>query len=295
MLFYAMSKRKRISFLLVFGFLLIIFVEAAFLDFRSVSFFIKDKECIFQPDGYKKWDCLGSYFEKLVYKTSTAEAMAEAIKLKEERVVADCHLFGHVIGETALEKQNFDAGEAFSSCVHGCSDGCFHGVMERYVRNEADPYSVVSKMQDMCDSIGTDWLRKRQCYHGVGHGLLAHGYLSFPEALEACGVFGPEWAPQCRGGAVMENMDQYLLLDINEDDFRGVIPKICGQIQSTKSGFIGDCLDSVALGFLYYTGYDLRRSEDLCEEFPNPSHVEICKGSIMSNVFRERPSGLKGF
>jgi len=295
MLFHVMSKRKCISLVLVFGLLMIIFVEAAFLDLRPVSFFIKDKECLSQPDGYEKWDCMSPYFKDLVYRASVGEAMAEAIKFKEERVVADCHLFGHAIGETSLEKNNFDVGKAFSSCVHGCSDGCFHGVMEGYISNKAEPYSVVSEIQNVCDSVGTGFVLKRQCIHGMGHGLLAHGYLSFPEALDACGVFAPEWVPQCWGGVVMENMDQYLLLDLDEDDFRKVIPKICEQVESINPKLIEGCFDSVALGFLYYTDYDLRRSEDLCEELPNSLDVGICKDFIIKNVLNERPSNLKGF
>ena len=87
---------------------------------------------------------MSPYFENLVYKSSAVEAMEEAIRFKEGRVVADCHLFGHIIGETALEKNNFDVGEAFSSCIFGCSNG-----------------------------------------------LLAHGSLSFLDALTAGEVFGP--------------------------------------------------------------------------------------------------------
>jgi len=298
MLFREIGKQKYIKWallLLVLGLLfLVIFMVLVSLGFGPSKLFGKGGDCISQLDGYKKWDCMSPYFEKLVYEESVIEAMKEAIEFKEERVVADCHLFGHLIGETGLEKNNFDVGKTFSSCVHGCSDGCFHGVMERYLRNEIDPYNVVSNIQNICDSVGTDWVLKRQCFHGVGHGLLAHGYLSFQEAIDTCQIFDLEWILQCMGGVVMENMDQYLRLDLNEDDFRKVIPKICEQVESTDP-FSQDCFNATALGFLYYTGYDLRRSESLCEELSNFEHVQTCKYYVIRNMLDERPSNLKGF
>lgn len=267
------------------------------IDLRGIikNFLVFKKECVFQSDGYKKWDCMSPYFKEFVYKTSTAEAMAEAIKFKETRVVADCHLFGHSIGETALEKYNFDAGKAFSSCTRGCSDGCFHGVMERYLRNEPDPYNAISEMKSICDSVGSSWLLKRQCTHGVGHGLRAHGFLPLQDAFTACEVFDPVWVPHCKGALIMEHVDQYLLFDLDEDDMREVIPGICAQIESVEPTLVGECLDGLALGLLYYTGYDLRRSEELCEELPNPLHTATCKEHISSNIANERPSIIKGF
>jgi len=262
---------------------------------------VQDK-CSFQPDGYQKWNCLSPYFEELTNSGSTAAAMEEAIKLKEDRVVADCHLFGHVIGETALEKYDFDTGQAFSSCILGCSNGCFHGVVERFIRNEPDPYDALSKIQNMCDGIDeeNDWLSKRNCIHGVGHGLLAHEYLSLEEAIDACEVFDVDgsswsWPSFCKGGLVMEYMDQYLLLDLDESDFREMIPKVCARIEDIESELVEVCLDVLSLGILYNTGYDLRRSEDLCEELPDPGHVETCRILLFKNVMGERPSILKGF
>jgi len=121
-------------------------------------------------DGYKKWSCFIPYFKAITQRVSTVAAMAEAKRLEKSGAVSDCHLFSHVIGETSVERYNFDMGQAFSSCEFGCSDGCFHGVMERYVRYAADPATVISKIKNMCDSVGTDWVRKRQCIHGIGHG-----------------------------------------------------------------------------------------------------------------------------
>lgn len=291
MLISTVMKRKYIKYIffsvLCFGLFGIVIWELVVLQ---------DK-CSFQSDGYQKWNCSRSYFEKLTNSGSTAAAMEEAIKLKNDRVVSDCHLFAHVIGETALEKYDFDTGKAFSSCIPGCSSGCHHGVLERFIRNEADPYNAISKIQNMCDGIDekNDWQSKRDCVHGMGHGLRAHDYLPLEEAIDVCEIFGSHWAYSCKGGLIMENMDQYLLLDLDEGSFREGIPKICTQIEDIAPELMRDCLGTLGLGFLYNTGYDLQRSESLCEELLNPQHVEVCKELLPGSIMIERPSFLKGF
>ena len=302
-----MTKHKYIkyTFFTVFfvGFVAIIFWEFSILEPGSIqqlflgknkTFAESQEECPVLSDGYQKWSCSRRYFEEFTNNFSVAAAMAEAIKLKEDRIVADCHLFGHVIGETALKKNDFDVAEALSSCTFGCSNGCWHGVMERFIRNEANPYNEISKTKDICESIEDGWV-KRNCVHGVGHGLLAHGYFSLVEAIDACEVFGPEWESTCVGGILMENTDRYLILNLNEEQFIEAIPEVCSQFQVEKPGLEEGCIDSLALGILYNTGYDLRRSEELCEELQNPWLVSVCIESVSRSIILERPSILQGF
>lgn len=269
---------------LIFILLVVVFVEMGILVWGAKE---KDK-CLSEAEGYTKWRCYEPYFKKLTNETSAHAAMAEAIRLRDGGVFSSCHIFGHLIGETNLEKHDFDTGKAFSSCTRGCVDGCFHGVMERYIRNEADPYNIIPKLSSICDGVGTDLVRKRQCIHGVGHGLLAHNYLSTAEAINACNAFESEetdfWVKTCTGAAAMENMDQYLIQDLDEEQLREAIPQICEQIESAKPDLLGDCIGSVALGFMYYTGYDVQRSEGLCEEFPSQERVDMCKEHVLYNV-----------
>jgi len=279
---------------------LLILGELVILDFEPVNFLkatLVDntkgpleppQECLSQPDGYKKWTCFKSYFETFTEKFSAGAAMIEAMKLRSEGVISSCHILGHRIGTANLEKHNFDTGKAFSSCIRGCADGCFHGVLERYIRNDADPYNALAKITGICDSVGIDMVKKRQCIHGVGHGLRAHNYLSVQESINACDAFESEetdfWVNTCIGAVVMENTNQYLIQDLDEERFRDVIPEMCEQIPEFM---IRDCIGSVALGILYYTGYDLPRSEGLCEELPNQQYVDMCKEDQILKVETE--------
>ena len=244
-------------------------------------------------DGYKKWSCFIPYFKAITQRVSTVAAMAEAKRLEKSGAVSDCHLFSHVIGETSVERYNFDMGQAFSSCEFGCSDGCFHGVMERYVRYTADPSNVASKVPSMCDSVGTDLVRTRQCIHGIGHGLIAHGFLPLQNAIAACESLDQEWQLHCIGGLTMEHIDQYLERKLSESDFKAMLPGLCAPFESTEPSFkMNYCLFQVALGVMYYTGHNVEHSRKLCEELYNQEYVRACKNYITEVVAFETPANI---
>jgi len=250
------------------------------------------KECFERSDGYKRWICLRPYFETITKKLSASAAVDEALKLKVQGAVSDCHLLAHYIGEASLVKHNFNMGEAFASCGSACIQGCQHGVMERYVRYETDLYNVVSKIKNMCDGVGSlesdnprekNFILRRQCVHGIGHGLLAHGYLPLWDAAKACLDFKEQFSRDvCIGGLTMENMNQYLGLE--ESYLRKTIPEIC-----TPLGGLNDkavmkmCIGNLALGLMFYTGHDFIRSEELCEELAQKDAI-ICKESLQEVV-----------
>ena len=272
------------------------FFNAALVDKANGSLEVP-QHCMLQPDGYKRWACLGPYFEKLTFLTSARTAMVEATKFKEQGVVSDCHVFAHLIGEANLEKHDFDVGKAISSCtVGGCRYGCVHGVIGRYGGTEADPYNIISKMKNVCDSIEDDFPQKLNCVHGTGHGLLAHNYLSSQDAIYACRAFGERWTPFCIDGLAMQNMDQYLSL--GEDHLREIIPRICDPFESVDLEISVDprfseyCITRVASGLLFYTGYDIERTEELCEELPQQDDINVCKNGAYEHIKRKKPSNI---
>lgn len=253
------------------------------------------QECLAQPaDGYNaSWACFRPYFERITNEVSVNAAMAEARRFKAQKMVSDCHLFAHSIGETALEKYDYDIGKSFSSCTSGCINGCFHGVMERYLRNEADLSNLSPKIKNVCDVLGTDPLSKFRCIHGVGHGLFAHDYLPLQDAVNVCDAFeSDQWTDFCIGGLTMENMDQYLLLDLDEDHLRRIIPEICAQIESVEPGIMYPCIFHVSLGLLYYTGYDIERSGKLCEELIQQKYIDLCKEFFRVLIPTQAPSNI---
>lgn len=311
MLLQGNFKPKHIKHILRLAFLVAVlaavFLELGVIGFGQVNFLntasiysVKGlleppQECLDKTkDGYS-WSCFRPYFETLTNEVSTSAAMGEAIRLKVQRATSECHLFAHFIGEAAFEKHNFDMGKAFSSCTSGCNDGCFHGVMDRYIRNEADLSNLASKIKNVCDSLGTHPGQKHRCIHGVGHGLFAHDYLSLKDAVNACAALGSsenENEVTCMGGLLMENMTQYIYLDITEDHLREILPGVCAPIESLAPEHMDNCMYNIALGLMDYTGYNIERTEELCEELQQQEYVNMCKNNIATVIWTEKPSNI---
>ena len=241
------------------------------------------KECFSVEKEYNKWTCFKPYFEELTSKASAVYAMNEAKRLKDEGVLDDCHLTAHYIGEANLAKHNFDAGQAFATCDFGCIEGCFHGVMEGYVRSDPDPSAVLERIGSMCKNVAPDDRTKKavllrgQCAHGLGHGLVAHGFVSIPQALEACQSIGDgHYARRCGGGVAMEHVEQYLGLDGN--DLKEALPEICAPFEGLDDeGAVFRCIENIGVGLMFYTKHDLPRSKELCEELQKPLYIATCK------------------
>ncbi|MDA1169508.1 MAG: hypothetical protein O3A36_04170 [bacterium] len=250
------------------------------------------KECFDLEKEYDKWICFRPYFNELVRKVSPAYAMTEAKVLKEKKVLDDCHLNAHFIGEAALEKYDFDPGKAFAAGEFGCIEGYFHGVMERYVRYKADPYSVTSKVKNICDTVSSpnpqkEALLKSQCAHGIGHGLVAHNFLPIADALAACEDMDYAW--RCKGGVEMEHVEQYLSLE--EHELKGVLPEICKPFADLDDpASLSGCASNIGVALMWYTKHDLAQSKKLCEELGESEQVHICK----SGTEAEELINLKG-
>jgi len=230
-----------------------------FLDFTGdESIPVLPQECFASENEYEQWLCLEPYFKALVRKTSARYAISELkglsynplfpLEAEQNRAIVDnCHFLAHYIGEAVLEKYDFDVGKAFTSCEFGCSEGCFHGVMAGHIRREADPNVVLSEIGILCDTVpvrmpnvpGTrvedeeDF--KAQCAHGIGHGLAAHGFMSIPEASEACQRLNNEYYERkCEDGVMMEHVERYLTLE--ESKLKEILPEICAPFKDLSGG-----------------------------------------------------------
>ena len=286
--YWGKSHTKCIATLvLLAAFLTIIGFEVRIL-LSGNDLFKPPKECLDKPDGYNtSWSCFKLYFEKITNEVSVEAAMVEARRFKVEKVVSDCHLFAHYIGAAALEKYDFDIGKAFSSCSYGCSKGCLHGVVKEYLSNE-DPYKPISEIKNACDDAEKGLLRN-ECAHGVGHGIL---YLLLPDAFTVCESFDDEYQLGCFEGLAMENMDQYLSLDLDENNLRKILPDVCSQIVSLKPNMLDLCMYYIVEGILYYTGYDIERTEELCEGLQQQDYIKMCRNKIPEVIYTQQPSNI---
>jgi hypothetical protein len=247
--------------------LFFIFSLVLFYNFKPAP----PPECLNKKASFERLICLKPYFESLTYKIDASNAVKEAQALQEDKVIDDCHLAAHFIGEANLRKNSNDAGKAFATCPSGCVEGCFHGVMESYV-SVNDNKQAIGKLPLVCDGISRNSIQWRQCIHGVGHGLLGHNPDKLIPALTDCNVFN-EHAKVCQGGVLMQNMNNYLLTD--EKTLIKNLPFICSEVEEYAENMISNCYSAIGEGLMFYTGHNLNKSKQICTQL-HRSYRKIC-------------------
>lgn len=114
----------------------------------------------------------------------------------------DCHQQAHLIGRVSYD--------LFGASIFGrgnslCHSGYYHGAMEGFLR-EKGTVNIASNMTDLCQSFPNNF-GQFECYHGVGHGVLAFEDYDLPMAIKLCQTLPSSFSKDsCFGGVFMENI-----------------------------------------------------------------------------------------
>jgi hypothetical protein len=195
-------------------------------------------------------------------------------------------LAAHFIGEANFEKKQ-DPGKAFSSCSPGCIEGCYHGVMEAYLKKAGNSKDILSRIPELCDSVSNNNVLERQCLHGAGHGILRHQPEALLNAVGLCSYFKTQFAKDtCIGGVLMEYVDTYLTS--SEEELIKQLPELCkALIENKDKKLIKRCFKAVGEGLMFYTGHNLEKSKLLCSRL-EANYLEICvEGAIEENALNK--------
>ena len=112
----------------------------------------------------------------------------------------DCHSTAHSAGRFAYEV--FES-QAFQTCSAECHSGCYHGATEAYFRDHGTA-NLADDLAIICSSSLNPFF-SHQCFHGVGHGLMAFSDYELFEALTNCDLL-TEGVESCYSGVYMENV-----------------------------------------------------------------------------------------
>lgn len=112
----------------------------------------------------------------------------------------DCHHLAHEAGRFAYE---IYGDKAFQACSAECHSGCYHGAIEAYFK-ENGTADLAENIKTLCSGELNSFF-SHQCFHGIGHGLMAWTNYKLFEALEACNLL-PERQDSCWTGVFMENI-----------------------------------------------------------------------------------------
>lgn len=114
----------------------------------------------------------------------------------------DCHQQAHLIGRVSYELYGPSVFKMGNSMCHS---GYYHGSMEALLKEEGTS-DLASKVDNICKAFSTNF-GQFECYHGIGHGILAYEDYDLPLALKTCKDLQDEFSrTSCFGGVFMENV-----------------------------------------------------------------------------------------
>ena len=158
--------------------------------------------------------CLDGLFAEYLKSHTTLEALAllQCYGDHDNNIEVACHPVSHAIGrDTFAIKGTID--QSFQACDQTCHSGCYHGVMERFLRGDAADQGghisfaeIQAKVATACPAT-LESRQRFQCLHGLGHAILYYSGYDLRQSLVLCESTGDEWAKaSCRGGVFMENL-----------------------------------------------------------------------------------------
>jgi hypothetical protein len=115
------------------------------------------------------------------------------------------HVYAHQVGRYALRWHDWDPG-VYAECTPQFESGCYHGLIEAYLNHA--PMLDQAELGRLCDRIvgsATPEVARRECAHGLGHGLWFHLHGAYREALSHCDQLASQTAQdECRDGVFMQ-------------------------------------------------------------------------------------------
>lgn len=162
--------------------------------------------CLAGPEATQS-TCLLDYFTAEMRTSGPAHALAilAANQTRSETMIVQCHQIAHDLGRQAITVVG-DVAKAFEQGTAVCSSGYFHGVVESSLGELTDA-QLPEAVSKQCAAVPTEGLRRYNCTHGLGHGLMIRLNGNLFAALQLCDKVEPAGdVPACGGGAFMQNI-----------------------------------------------------------------------------------------
>ncbi len=190
LLFYLLCTS--VSFLIILFFALPTFSKGQNSNAQNLQ-----NEYINPEDILTNEEVLKQYLVQNGPKTTLATLLA-----KSAETGIDCHQSAHKAGRFAITIMS--AQEAFKNGSGECHSGYYHGTTEGYFAL----YGTVN-LEENLNTLCTQDLNtffRHQCFHGVGHGLMAWSNYQITEALSSCDQLKEDKdQSSCTTGVFMEN------------------------------------------------------------------------------------------
>jgi hypothetical protein len=232
-------------------------------------------QCVAQfPPGGARAQCVTPWLDGIVMRQSAAAALEAAEGLVKGGVmnVNDCHIMGHAIGHASWRRER-DLGRAFGACTPACIQGCMHGAVEAFMIDGPAAETSPARVRAFCDALG-DRVKRRQCLHGLGHGIMHQHRKDLAAAANACETVGGRYeADLCLGGVWMQWA--HFRIHLGSDAYAEIAPRMCDGV---RDDHLPECARAVGGGAMFASGHDEAKSQAICLRLPSIQYADCRRG-----------------
>lgn len=232
-------------------------------------------------------NCYDPELERLTKETGMQNAVLVLHALQEiTPVFRNCHLFAHIIGGAATERDPDKWQELIQETdVSECGGGFLHGILVTHYSSDPTFSITAASIQEACNALGVDITRRDNasaCSHLMGHLKLVHTQGGVDAALLACKDLPRRLAIECNNGVFMEDTYKTALAEHG----LGTIPvrdeenMIRQRARCENYGGLEGISCWIDLGevFAELYNYDAKKTFTACEGAPDPEERSQCYG-----------------
>ncbi len=146
---------------------------------------------------------LSDYFKKLS-EVKGAPYAYNVLRLATLTPGVDLHLLGHIVGDELYKQKGL---EGIYICTPDLQNACSHAIVTSYLYEHGA--GALEDISGVCKKAPGGKTAYDQCFHGLGHGVLAYNDYDLRPAVTMCQSLAKEGGDgrediNCVGGAIME-------------------------------------------------------------------------------------------
>ena len=269
-------------------------------------------------DSGGKDNCYKKVAEDLSDKFGLKKTLAVfAANEDQPEIFARCHEATHYLSRNEYRKTG-SVPQVYSQCDSTCHGGCYHGVLEQYIKDKGLAYEALfSEFPKVCGK-SEDFaspLVFNECHHGLGHAAMFVTDMDVPGSLALCDALQDlNLQERCWSGVFMENSSsstnndhpgRYVkaedpLFPCNTLDQK--YAKLCYRYQSSHFALItnhnwsetaklclkvpndyqNDCVRTIGTNQVGFT-QDTNVMRNNCSLMPNSHFQEVCYTGVISS------------
>ena len=202
-------KNKRLSIIIILV-VINVFLVSVLMGMKYVSFQSGDSEDINVELNELKGNQM-NFKELSVYFTELSEKKGadysyEVLNISDIPLNIDMHLLAHVVGDILYRQEGIDG---LKKCTHNFRNACSHTIVIGAFLEKGE--AALPEVSKACGEAPGGKGAYTMCFHGLGHGVLAHTEYDLEKAVKLCKKtgtkeYGDQEYIECAGGAVMEMM-----------------------------------------------------------------------------------------